>query len=271
MLEGVCLSVCLSSRCCVSVRPSTAVSPAATRCAVMSAVCRVGCCGGGVGLRLVAASAAAVSAAASAPRRLFSKRLGSSGFVGGGERKVAAARRKAGDATAAAAATAPLGTAPAGTAAATAAAPGQQRGADSIAALEAENEERLAPFMLPIITAEPPTTDLLTPEQRVAEWHYETAVRRRLRAMFIRDNLRLSGKLRRRWEALNGLTDELRRICLLEDRTPLPPSLPIPLQANGQLLLPTTPGLAGAEPWTEKELRKHLDWQQKQKEKRLAY
>ena len=139
-----------------------------------------------------------------------------------------------------------------------------------MAALEAENEERLTPFMLPIITARPPA-DSRSSEQRVAEWQYEAAVRRRLRANFIRDNLQLAGKLRRRWEAINGLTEELRHVCLREDRTPLPASLRIPLQANGQLLLPNTPGLAGAEPWTERELKQHIDWQQRQKERGLPY
>ena len=212
----------------------------------------------------------------SLPCRHFSKRLGSGGFVGGGELRAQQTRRKQPAAAAGGAGGGAGGSSGGGAGESAAAAGGQQRAAggvsDSIAALEAENEERLSPFMLPIITARPPSeSDLLSSEHQVAEWQYERAVRRRVRAQFIRQNLQLSGKLRRRWEAINGLTDELRRVCMREDRTPLPASIAIPLQANGQPLLPTTPGLAGAEPWTERELKQHLDWQQKQKERGLPY
>ena len=217
------------------------------------------------------------------PCRAFSKRLGSGGFVGGGERKVAASKRKQSGPVGGAA-----GADSGASQAAGGAAGGQQRGpsagggggggagggsSDSISALEAENEERLSPFMLPIIThtAHTAASEGVDEQAVAAEWRYEQSVQRRLRDRFIRDNVRLSGKLRRRWEALNGLTDELRRVCLLEDRTPLPASLPIPRQANGQPLLPTTPGLAGAEPWTERELKQHLNWQQQQKERGLPY
>ena len=214
---------------------------------------------------------------ASAPVRSFSKAMGTFGFDGSGAARRGGGKKKApggtagsGDGTAAAGGGAGDAAAAGGSAGQRGGGGGGGGGGDSVAALEAENEERLAPFMLPIITARPPP-DTRSPEQQVADWQYEKEMRRRLEKRFIRQNTALSGKLRRRWEALNGLTPQLRAVCLVEDRRTLPSSLRKPLQANGQPLFPTTPGLAGAEPWTDKEIRNHLQWEQKQKERGLDY
>jgi hypothetical protein len=70
---------------------------------------------------------------------------------------------------------------------------------------------------------------------------------------------------------MNGLTAELREYCAREDRRSLPSHFPHPRNCYGDLILPETPGMAGAEAMTEKEVKKYLDWQQSQQEKGLPY
>ena len=212
-----------------------------------------------------------------APRRGFAKRVVADGF------SPADARRRAGKRKAGGFGGPPAGSPASGTAAAAAAA--EAVGGDSVAAMEAENEERLRRLLLPVLSAvaaQPTSRDALagegegedargSEEERVRDVLFERASLQRFRSRELRLTFALSAKLRRRWEALNALTPELRALCSREHRRALPAHLPVPRDCYGRAVLPDTDGLSGARPLTEKEVKQYLDWQQEQMDKGLPY
>lgn len=186
----------------------------------------------------------------SCPSRAFAKRVLSEGFTGAPEarkkRSVGAGARPAG-AGAGAAADADSG--------------------DSVAALEAESEERLRRMTV----EERAPKDVRTAEERVEDLLHHRRSSTLLYRRSLRRNFLLSLKLRRRWEALNALSAEVRAVCLLESRRSLPSHFPVPRDWQGQLVLPEEDGMMGAPPYTEQQIKRYLDWQQQQQSKGLPY
>ena len=141
-------------------------------------------------------------------------------------------------------------------------------GGESVQALERLNEARLTPLLLSFFQSDAALLREAGAEaEQAAALLSRRELQRRRRLHFLRCQLLLSNKLRRRWEALNALTAELRAVCLLEDRTSLPAGLPSTRDCCGRPLLPDSPGMTGADPLTETETRRHLDWQQRQSER----
>lgn len=146
-----------------------------------------------------------------------------------------------------------------------------------MAALERLNEARLSPLTLSFLQqAEQARRSAAAGQQederqQVQRLQQARELRQRRRLLYLRWQLLLSNKLRRRWEAVNALTEELRAACLREDRSSLPAQLPPVSDCYGRPLLPDSPGMTGAEPLTETETRRHLDWQQRQRERGLRH
>ena len=159
-------------------------------------------------------------------------------------------------------------------------------GGDSIGAIEAENEERIRKALLPALTeaerrrveAKQGRTfvgaaardDGRSDEERVRDVLYHRRMNQRFTQRSRRWQFALHNKLRRRWEAINGLTAELRAFCTREDRRSLPPHMPLPVDCYGEEIL-VGQGLMGAQTMTEKQVKAYLDWQQEEKRKGRAY
>ena len=209
------------------------------------------------------------------PRRSFAKRLVTDGFAQSSERR---AKKKPGQAGSAAGRGGADGAAGGGLSSADGSA-AAGAGGDSIAAIEAENEERLRKSLIPVVaeverrerqvregaTLEGPYArdDGRSEEERVRDVLYVRRTSLRLSQRSRRWTFALTNKLRRRWEAMNGLTEELWHFCLREDRNSLPAHLPRPVDCYGEEVLYGT-GLEGAEqPMSQKDIRAAIEAQQR--------
>lgn len=146
------------------------------------------------------------------------------------------------------------------------AAAGGVRSGDSLAALDAENELRLQPYAVEIMKWKPDQS------QSAAQPDAETAAfdkqcRDRLARRRLIQNEAISHKIRRRWEALNELPHNIRALCLLEDRTPLPANFPVPKNCWGETIIPPQSGLRGKQLVTPAQVKKILHWEQQQRDK----
>jgi len=155
---------------------------------------------------------------------------------------------------------------------------GSGRGGDSVAALAAENESRLAPYVVEIMESAKQVNQRAqerehhrSEDEKIQEWLYEEKMSRRSMLSEVRHESLISLKLRRRWEALNGLTEELRDQCMKEDRTLLPEDFPHPRDAWGQLIIPDQPGLSGGHPLTFDKIKQLLDEEQQRKDRGLDW
>lgn len=144
--------------------------------------------------------------------------------------------------------------------------PSKVRSGESLAALEAENELRLQPLVMEVMSWKP-QADTRSEVEQAENWVFMKNCSARLSRRRLMQNDAISRKIRRRFEALNALPTAIRAACLLEDRTPLPSNFPLPRNCWGEPIVPEHGGLRGKEMLTAQQVKQIIHWEQREKDR----